>query len=145
MNTLKTIFKRITPSAEPGPGLAERILAAIALELDRRIRRERRAAYAGMALSAAVASAAGAGYGGELIRSDFWSIVSLVFSDAAAMAGYWDSFFYSLLETFPATAIAAFMLPVFVFLVSLGMYSKFRQDADRRSRYADAGHLVSAT
>ncbi len=144
MNTLNTIFKHIAPSVLPAPGLAERILAAIASELDRRVRRERRAAYAGMALSAAVASAAGAGYGGELAQSDFWSIVSLAFSDASALAGYWDSFLYSLIETFPAAAVAAFVLPVFVFLISLGMYSRFRQDADRQSRYPGVGHHASA-
>lgn len=130
--SLNHIFKHTALVAEPGPGLGSRILAAIAREFDRRVERERRAAYIGMALSAAVASVAGAGYGGELVRSDFWSIVSLVFSDASSIASYWDSFIYSLAETFPAAAVAAFVLPVFVFLVSLGMYSKFRRDADMR-------------
>jgi hypothetical protein len=141
--SLNTIFKRIAPPIEPAASLKDRILAAIALEFDRRVRRERRAASIGMALSAIVASVAGAGYGGELIRSDFWSIISLIFSDASSLVGYWDSFLYSLLETFPAAAAAAFVLPVFVFLVSLGMYSRFRQDADRRSRYAGIGHHAS--
>lgn len=144
MKTLNDMFKRIAPVAVPGNGLKDRILAAIALELDRRLKRERSTAYAGMVLSAAVAAAAGFGYGTDIIRSDFWSIVSLAFSDASALAEYWDSFLYSLLETFPAAAAAAFVLPAFVFLVSLGMYSRFRRDADRQSRYLGIGHHASA-
>jgi hypothetical protein len=144
-HTLNTIFKNTALVAEPKESLGARILAAIAHELEHRMRREQRAAYTGMVFSAIIAAIVGLGYGGDLLRSDFWSLMSLAFSDAGVVAGYWDSFLYSLLETFPTMAVAAFMLPVFVFLISLGVYSRFRQDADRRSRYSSTGHLASVT
>jgi hypothetical protein len=134
MDTLRTLFHQI-PSQEASYGLKGRILAAIATELEKRVKLERRAAYTGMLFSVAIASIASFGYGSEFIQSDFWSLTSLVLSDTSVLTGYWSSVAYSLLETFPVGAAIAFVLPVFLFLISLGTYSRFQQDANRYSRY----------
>ncbi len=130
MSTLHSIFKDIAVLEAPKRDLCERILAEIAVRREQRFVRERRVASFGMFLSTVLAAVVGAGYGGEIIRSDFWSLSSLLFSDFPALAASWKSFLFSLLETFPASALAAALFPIFIFLVSLGIYSK--ADAGRR-------------
>jgi len=55
-------------------------------------------------------------------KSEFWSLLKLVFSDTAAVAAFWKDFLFSLLETFPAAHFAAILAPVFLLMISLNMY-----------------------
>ena len=58
-------------------------------------------------------------YGDSLLSSEFWSILSLAFSDAAIIASHYPEFFLSLLETLPAMTFAIMLIPIFTLLVSL--------------------------
>lgn len=51
--------------------------------------------------------------------SGFFSFFSLIFSDSGVVMAYWQNFFMSLLESFPAFSVAMLLATVFLFLQSL--------------------------
>lgn len=55
----------------------------------------------------------------SLLSSEFWSILSLFFSDASVVATHSQEFFYSLLETLPAMTFTIMLIPIFTLLLSL--------------------------
>lgn len=55
----------------------------------------------------------------SLLSSEFWSILSLAFSDASVVAIHYREFFFSLLETLPAMTFAIMLIPIFTLLVSI--------------------------
>lgn len=118
MSSLDSLFKNIQ-AAEPDKALETRILRAIMLERDARARRRLFAARAGLAGSFTAFVSAGFAYGEALLESDFWNLLPLLFSDVTIIAQHWSSFLFSLLETFPAFALAAFLVPIFILLISL--------------------------
>lgn len=57
-----------------------------------------------------------------IVKSEFWSLLKLLFSDTAAVTSFWKDFLFSLLETFPAAHFAAILVPVLLLMVSLKIY-----------------------
>ena len=55
----------------------------------------------------------------SLLFSEFWSIVSLIFSDATIVATHYQEFLFSLLESLPAMTFAIMLIPVFTLLMSI--------------------------
>lgn len=57
-----------------------------------------------------------------VFRSEFWSLLKLIFSDTASVAAFWKDFIFSLLETFPAAHFAIILTPIFLLMISLNLY-----------------------
>jgi len=55
----------------------------------------------------------------SILFSEFWSILSLVFSDASVVATHYQEFFFSLLETLPSMTFAIILIPIFTLLLSI--------------------------
>lgn len=117
MNTLDSLFKNIRTD-EPDKALEARILQALALARDFRLKRRLLMARAGFAGSLFAAVTAGFAYGQALLESDFWHLLPLLFSDISIVAQHWNDFLFSLMETFPAFALAALLTPIFFLLMS---------------------------
>ncbi len=60
----------------------------------------------------------------DAAASGFWEYFSLVFSDSAIIAKYWQNFSLSLLEVLPAMSLAAFLAVIFALLESLKCLAK---------------------
>lgn len=67
-------------------------------------------------------------FGTALLRSEFWSMVSLAFTDAGIILSHWQDFLYSAMETFPVLTLAAILLPIFALLMSASSYLKLSDD-----------------
>lgn len=119
--SLHQIFKQIK-EMNPPAGLEERILQKIALERKWQVKKK--------LIFTDILSLSSAGalvftlinFGSELLKSDFWNLMKLVFSDTAVVAGNWKDFLFSLLETFPAVHAALILAPIFLLMVSLKIY-----------------------
>ena len=119
-NKLRNLFKSI--KQETPAGLEAKILRKIVLE--KRWQAKKRLILA----DALMLGSFGAfvfillNFWGELFRSEFWSLLKLIFSDTASVAVFWKDFLFSLLETFPAAHFAAIIAPVLLLMISLNMY-----------------------
>lgn len=131
---LQGIFKKIEDS-NPPEGLEALILKKIELEKEKQVRRKLFLSYFGLAGSLAAIMYAIVVFGSELLKSEFWSMVSLIFSDAFIVAGNWQGYTYSLLETFPVMHLIAILIPVFGLLWFFGFYLSLKN----KSRYIN-GH-----
>lgn len=120
-NNLNQLFKNIS-DLEPSSGLEKAILHRIELEKRGQIRRKLTLSYVGLGGSFLASVYAGFALGGDILHSEFWSVVSLFFSDAVVVAGHWKEFALSLLETFPVVNLVAILAPVFTLLISLIFY-----------------------
>lgn len=121
-NALRETFHK-TASMEPSEGLERRILMSIAVEEARRLRRKLFLSYAGLMGSLGVLAYAGVTSGKTFLQSDFWNLLSLLFSDAAAVLGFWQDFLLSLAETFPVISLIILLIPVFMLVLSLHFYA----------------------
>jgi hypothetical protein len=122
---LAKIFKEMK-QIEPKNGLKDLILQKIDLEKSRQIRRELAFSYLGIAVSFLAGVYALMYSGTTFLRSEFWSIFSLAFSDFAFVARSWNEFLYSLGETLPIINIVAILLPIFGVLLFLNMLVYFK-------------------
>jgi hypothetical protein len=61
-------------------------------------------------------------FGKTILQSEFWSMVSLVFSDWQIVVINFYDFAYSLLETLPVLAIAIILVPLFTLFLSADVY-----------------------
>ena len=115
----------------PAPGLEGAILGKIELLEVAKVKRAKIWSYAGFAASVAAFAGAGFAFGGSILQSEFWSIVSLVFSDAKIVVANWKDFSYSALETFPVVGAMAMLVPTGMLLWSASQYfvwhNKFNQ------------------
>ena len=119
---IKQLFKNVS-QMNPPEKLAGLILAKI-----EKIRKKRfwtKIAFSafGVFASASASLYIFTVYGNSLLSSEFWRILSLVFSDAAIIASHYPEFFLSLLETLPAMTFAIMLIPIFTLLLSI--YSIF--------------------
>ena len=118
---IRKIFKKLK-NIEPSDGLEIKILREIALEKNWQVKK--RLIFA----DALTLGSLGAfvfvllNWGNEFLRSEFWNLAKLVFSDTAVVATFWKVFLFSLLETFPAAHVALILAPVFLLMVSLKIY-----------------------
>jgi len=123
-SSINKLFKNLK-DAEPRDLLSKRILSAVARERRARTRQKLMLSYSGMAVSLVALAYAIPVFGNTLVKSDFWSVVSLAYSDAGILWGHWNSFLYSLLETFPVIDVIALLIPVFTLCLSLAAFAKF--------------------
>jgi hypothetical protein len=71
--------------------------------------------------------------GSSIVNSEFWNVISLVFSDITIVVQNWQEFSLLLLETVPALTLALILIPIFTFLLSLnglvksGIFNKFNK------------------
>ncbi|MFZ2975358.1 MAG: hypothetical protein WA055_01865 [Candidatus Moraniibacteriota bacterium] len=67
----------------------------------------------------------------SILFSEFWSMLSLIFSDASVVATHYQEFFFSLLETLPSMTFAIMLIPIFTLLMSIyfifEIYNKFNK------------------
>jgi len=133
MDTLHTIFKKIS-DLEPSVGLEKRILKRIALKNKLAIRRKLAFIYAGFTTSSGVFVWAIFTLGKALLRSDFWTLAKLIFSDTGLVIQNWVDFAYSLLETLPIFGIVAILVPVFALFMLGSAY--FKTVTPTRHNYA---------
>lgn len=106
-------------------------MARIGQEEAKLIRKKLYLSYAGLAGSLAVFVGAALTFGGEILNSEFWSMLMLAFSDAEIIAQNLGDFSLSLLETFPAVSLAIILIPMFALLLSFSTYLK----SIKRSHY----------
>ncbi len=117
-----------TASLEPSSGLERRILLAISAEAARQARRRLFLSYAGLIGSLGVFAYAAMTSGVHFVRSDFWHLLSLLFSDLGAVLGFWQDFLLSLAETFPVVPLIILLVPVFTLLLSLSAYTRVHRE-----------------
>jgi len=60
----------------------------------------------------------------DLAASGFFAFFSLLFSDFAIVAAYWQNFVFSLLESLPITGLAAISISSLAFLWSIKLLTK---------------------
>ena len=113
---LRQLFQN-TVQLNPSAKLVGFILARIEKEKIRTAKRQLIFSYVGLVGSAMLATYTALAFGQTFLQSEFWAMLSLAFSDVAVVMKNWDSFGFSLLETFPTMHAATLILPVFLMLV----------------------------
>ncbi len=120
MAIISSLFKNLT-LATPRPFLRDRILAAVALAGEQRTAAHRRFSLVGMILSGALLLFGGMEYGESLLQSDFWTLMTLLFSDMDFVVRSFGEFGYSLLETLPLLPLLVLFAPLTIFFWSLSL------------------------
>jgi len=118
---LYQIFRNV-PEISPTSQLEGRIFQAIMVEKDRVNRKKVLVSRLGLGTSAAVFLMAIFTFGGTVLQSEFWNIVSLASSDMLMVAKNWQDFMYSMLETFPTVSVVAILVPVMMLMYSASIY-----------------------
>lgn len=114
---IRNIFEEMVEELPPA-SLGERIKAGIMAERRRSAIWDLARAVLGLAFSLIFLTSVGIFWGENLMRSDFWNLIYLVFSDIKVVTAYWQDFVFSLLESLP-------VLPISVFLVSMILIAWF--------------------
>lgn len=112
MGKLSQIFKNMQ-EIEPSRGLNGLIMQKIALERGKQIKRKIFLSYAGITGSALATFFVAVSLRDSFFQSEFWSMLSLMFSDLVIVAGNWKTYAYSLVETFPVANAIAILIPIF--------------------------------
>lgn len=122
MNTkLSQVFKNMS-QIEPSMELKGFILRRIEIESAKQIKRKLMFSYVGLGSSLAAGVWAIVSLGRVILESEFWSILSLAFSDAQIVAGYWREYLFSLLETLPVVNLVLILIPILGLVMSMGFY-----------------------
>ena len=124
---LSQIFKSVK-EIQPSEGLESLILSKISEARNKQIKRKLWLASFGLAGSFAFAMYAFLVFGSAILKSEFWSIINLVFSDMLIVAQNWKEFTFSLLETLPVFGIIVIIVPIFIFLWSLKTYQELSKN-----------------
>lgn len=103
--------------------LEERVLRLLERERERQLRERRMWAGAGVVVSFLALVVALGLYGREVVTSDMWSLLTLLWSDAGVIAQFWGEFLLTLLEMLPLQALVYVLLPSFCLLLFLRMYA----------------------
>lgn len=127
---LRKIFKEIE-DLNPPQELEGLILKKIEFEKEKQVRRKLFLSYFGLAGSLVMAACAVSIFGNEFLNSEFWSMTSLLFSDAFVVAGNWQEYAYSLLETLPVMQMIVILIPIVGLLWFFGFYLSIKN----KSRY----------
>jgi hypothetical protein len=112
MDRLSQIFKNMQ-EVEPSRGLNDLIMQKIALERGKQIKRKIFLSYAGITGSALATLFVVVSLWDSFFQSEFWSMLSLMFSDLMIVAENWKIYAYSLAETFPVANAIAILIPIF--------------------------------
>ena len=121
MKSLQTTFQSMTKE-EPRQALRLRILAQIQLLEERQAYRQKWFSLGMLGLSAIVFFGGVYQYGSMLLQSDFWTLASLLFSDLGILAGSFQDFAYSLLETLPLVPLLVILVPLVLFFWSMSLF-----------------------
>ncbi|MFA6048171.1 MAG: hypothetical protein WCV59_04050 [Parcubacteria group bacterium] len=121
MNRLNQAFKSIK-SIEPPVILQAAILCNIKKAKARQIRQELVFSEVGLISSILAIFYTFFAFGQTLLKSEFWNMMSLSFTDAGVVLANWHDYLYSMMETFPVLTLAIILLPIFVLLVSVSSY-----------------------
>jgi len=126
MNTnLNQIFKNI-PDREPPKNLEDSVFKLIEREKEKKMKINLFLSYLGLASSFSLAFWAIIALGNSFLQSEFWSMLSLIFSDAVLVAQNWEEYAYSLMETFPVVNVIAVLTPVFICLLFFNLLLSFK-------------------
>jgi hypothetical protein len=136
MNTLHALFKKIS-EIEPSEGLEKRILRKIALNHKKQISRDMLFYRVWSFGSSALAIYAIFAFGNSIIKSEFWSMTSLLFSDIKIVAANWSDYAFSILETLPVISLIFILIPIFALVLSVD----FRRNLKNRIK---SGHYKFA-
>ncbi|TAK96212.1 hypothetical protein EPO05_02275 [Patescibacteria group bacterium] len=131
---LSQIFKD-TDALNPSPELERAVLRRIELLAENKIKRARVWMYAGFAGASVSFVWAIVAFGGSILQSEFWSIISLVFSDAKIVLANWNDFWYSVLETFPTVSLIAMLIPTAVALWLMSIWSSLSRRENYQLRF----------
>jgi hypothetical protein len=131
---ISRLFKNI-PELEPTATLQSAVFRAIELKNNRRDRRRKFFAHGGLAVSFVATIFAAWTLGGSLLKSDFWSIASLIFSDIEIVATNWQNFSLSLLENFPTVSLVGILVPVAALLLFIGLDLEFIGKHNQHHKY----------
>jgi len=112
---------------EPPKALKNLILTRIERETRKRQMRRKMLLMSGFLVSGIGAVSSLAYFGSQIMTSDFWSIASLAFSDLGTVAGHWQDYSFSLLETLPVVSIIAILVPVFMILMLFKQYGEYQK------------------
>lgn len=97
------------------------ILQKIELEKNKQMKRKLILSYAGFIFSLSALLYIGIYSGSSFLKSDFWNLLSLFFSDVTVVGQHWKDFIFSLLENFPFMHAIAILIPIFTLLMSLNL------------------------
>jgi O-antigen ligase len=123
MDKINQIFKSIG-QLEPSESLERTILAQIETKKRLSLRQKLVLTYAGLIGSAMALIYALAVFGQTILQSDFWNLLTLLFSDAGIVLSNGNDFLFSLLENFPGLSLAAILIPIFLLMLFMSSYSK---------------------
>lgn len=121
MKPLERTFEAMNRE-EPRQALRLRILAQIQLLEERQMYRQKWFSLGMLSLSAVVFFGGMYQYGLVLLQSDFWTLLSLLFSDLGILVGSFQDFAYSLLETLPLVPLLVLLAPVVLFFWSMSLF-----------------------
>lgn len=128
------IYKE-TETFEPSPKLERLILKRIDRERSKQRREKMLLSWAGLTVSGAGIIYALAAFGQAILNSEFWSMITLAYSDIGIVAGHWQDFAYSLLETFPAVNLILIIAPVFSLLLFFHFLFSLNHKSNNKLHY----------
>lgn len=135
-NEFKKAFQSIS-EIEPPKKLRGLILRRIELEKNKKIKTNLMLSYVGFFGSLLIAIESAILFGSSFIKSDFWSMLSLIFSDVLIVAKNWNEYLFSLMETFPVANLIAILTPIFMLLVSLNFCFYLSKKIAERKHYLE--------
>lgn len=109
-------------SIESPKDLKKAIFQRISEENRKRINRRKIFFRSGIFSSFIFLALSGFIFGQEIIVSDFWNVVSLIFTDMKTVSDFWQEFVLLLMETFPAEAVVFILMPIFILLALAKQY-----------------------
>lgn len=120
---IQKLFKKLE-NIDPSRGLEGKILKSITLE--RSWQAKRRLIFADVLTIGSLGAFVFVllNFWSGIAKSEFWSLLKLVFSDSGAVMSFWKDFLFSLLETFPVAHFAIILAPIFFLLLSANLYFK---------------------
>ncbi len=130
MDKLSQIFKNMH-EIKPSIGLNDLIMQKISLERGKQIKRKIFLSYAGITGSALATFFVAASLWDSFFQSEFWSMLSLVFSDLMIVMENWKTYAYSLAETFPVANAVAILIPIFGLLAFLSFFLSLKNKNSR--------------
>lgn len=127
MERLRQTFKKIG-NLEPPTNLEMLILEQIKNIKAENIRQQLMLSYTYLSGSILAVFWAFLTFGQAILKSEFWGVISLAWTDAGIVFSNWNDFFYSALETFPTLALAIILLPVFLAILSINSHLKLNKN-----------------
>lgn len=115
---MKKVLRKLAV-IEPSENLKNKILFRIESEQEKARKRQLFFSFALSSLSVFAFTAFLFLLGKELINSSFWSILKLVFTDTGIVFTHFSEYLYSLLETMPVFYFLLFLIPLYIFVLSI--------------------------